>query len=182
VLPPHPLQEIVSELTGEAGSRPIARQRVLDWMRTGDIECMGAIHALITGHFARIEPPLTFDEYHPFVMTYLQRCLLENPQGEWAGTRYDAGRDVIGWFVWAWRDPGQRTSTVAELKEWLGALYVTGDADLRTCIVQATLEHLFENREVAEYFADWKGHPVLSTAHREAMEWVDGGGRSPFWM
>jgi hypothetical protein len=48
---------------------------------------------------------------------------------------------------------------------------MAGDSEIRTCIVQATLEHLFENREVAEYSSDWKEHPVLSTAYREAMEW-----------
>ena len=179
---PHPLQEIISELTGESGTRSIPRQRVLDWMGTDDIECMGAIFCLITGHFDRIQPPLQFDEYHPFAMAYFQRCLLEDPQGEWADTRYGVGPNIIRWFAWLWRTPNRRTTTVAELKEWLGVRYVAGDSALRTCIVQATLEHLFENREVAEYFADWKEHPVLSTAYTEAMEWVDGGGRSPFWM
>ena len=179
---PGPLQEITAELTGESGSRPIARQRMLEWMRTDDIECMGALYSLIADHFDRIQPALQFDEYLPFVLTYFERCLSEDPQSEWAETRYGAGHNIIGWFVWSWRDPGQRTSTVGELKEWLASLYVAGDSEVRTCIVQATLEHLFENREVAEYFSDWKERPVLSTAYAEAMEWVEGGGRSPFWL
>jgi hypothetical protein len=176
------LQDIISELTGESGNRPIARQRMLEWMRADDIECMGAIYSLITDHFDRIQPALQFDEYHPFVLTYFQRCLLEDPQSEWAETRYGAGHNIIGWFVWSWRDPSQRSSTVARLKEWLAALYVAGDSELRTCLVQATLEHLFENREVSDYFSDWKEQPVLSTAYGEAMEWVEGGGRSSFWI
>jgi hypothetical protein len=179
---PSPLQEITSELTGEFGSRPIARQRVLDWMQTDDIECMGAIHSVITEHYDRVQPALQFDEYHSFVLTYFQRCLLEDPQSEWAATRYGAGHAFIGWFVWAWRRPERRTSTIPELKEWLAALYLAGDADVRTALVQATLEHLFENPEVVEYFSDWREHPVLSTAYDEAMEWVEHGGRSPFWL
>jgi hypothetical protein len=47
---PSPLHEITSELTGEFGSRPIARQRVLEWMQTDDIECMGPLHSLIADH------------------------------------------------------------------------------------------------------------------------------------
>ncbi len=179
---PGPPQDLISELTGESGHGPIARDRVIEWMRTDDIESMGAIYSLIADHFDRIEPELPFDEYHPFVLTYLQRCLLEDPQSEWTETRYGAGHSINGWFVGSWRDPSQRTSTIAELKEWLAALYVAGDAEVRKALVQATLEHLFENREVAEYFSDWKEHPVLSTAYDEAMKWVDGGGRSPFWM
>jgi hypothetical protein len=61
------------------------------------------------------------------------------------------------------------------------ALYIAGDAEVRQALVQATLEHLFENREVAEYFSDWKRHPVLSIAYDEAMQWVEAGGQSPFW-
>lgn len=179
---PSPLQEIMSELTGDAGGRPIARQRVLEWMRTDDIECMGALHSLITDHYDRIQPPLQFDEYHPFVLRYFQRCVLEDPKSEWAESRYSAGHTFIGWFVWSWRDPERRTSTVPELKEWLAALYLAGDADVRRALVQATLEHLFENAEVVEYFSDWREHPILSTAYDEAMEWVEHGGRSPFWL
>ena len=125
-------------------------------MGTNDIECMGAIYSLITDHFDRIQPALEFDEYHPFVLTYFRRCLLEDPRSEWADTRYGAGHNIVGWFVWAWRTPTQRTSTVAELKEWLAALYLTGDSELRTCLVQATLEHLFENREVTRELFDLK--------------------------
>jgi hypothetical protein len=163
------LKEITSELTAESRGGPIARQRVLEWMRTDDIECMGAIYSLISDHFDRIQPALRFDEYHPFVLAYCRRCLLEDPQGEWADTRYGAGSNVILWFVWSWRDPDQRTTTIPAVKEWLAGLYVAGDAEVRTC------------GEVAAYFSDWQERPVLSAAYREAMEWVDGGGRSPFW-
>jgi len=177
-----PLQEIVAVLALESSSESIPRQRVLEWMRTDDLESMGALYSLITDHVSRIHPALQFDEYYPFALTYFQRCLFENPQSEWAKARYDAGMDILGWFVSAWRDPEQRASTVPHLKEWLGSLYLTGDAGVRTCIVQAALEHLFENRDVADYFSDWKERPVLSIAYAEAMEWVDGGGRSPFWL
>jgi hypothetical protein len=44
---------------------------VHEWMRTDDIECMGAIYSAITRHFDRIQSTMQFDEYHPFVMTYL---------------------------------------------------------------------------------------------------------------
>jgi len=178
---PRPLEEITSELIGESGRRPIPRARVLEWMRTDDIESMGALHVLITDEYDRIHPTLEYGEYHQFVLSYLKRCLLENPQGEWAETRYGAGHTFNGWFVGWWRDPARRTSTIPELKEWLAALYVTGDEEVRQALVQATLEHLFENRAVAEYFLDWRGHPILSTAYDQAMQWVEAGGQSSFW-
>jgi len=35
---------------------------------------------------------------------------------------------------------------------WLGRLYTEGDEKLRTCIVAATLEHLFEQKDIREFF------------------------------
>jgi hypothetical protein len=62
---------------------------------------------------------------------------------------------------------------------WLGRLYKEGDADIRRCIVHATLEHLFEQEPIRKFFADWKNDEVLAVAHAEASEWYKGGGSSP---
>jgi DNA-binding transcriptional MerR regulator len=66
-----------------------------------------------------------------------------------------------------------------DLKAWLGRLYKEGDPDLRICIVQATLEHLFEKKQIRKFFDDWKNDEVLAVAHEEASEWYKGGGTSP---
>jgi hypothetical protein len=57
--------------------------------------------------------------------------------------------------------------------------YEDGDAEIRTSIVQATLEHLFEHRDVRKVFSGWQKDAVLAEAHAEASEWYKGGGRSP---
>ena len=64
-----------------------------------------------------------------------------------------------------------------ELRSRLGR-YIEGDETLRSCLVTATPEHLFEQKEIREFFSDWKQHPVLAVAHKEASEWYLGGGRS----
>ena len=46
---PGPLRDIISVLAGEFVNGPIERDRVLEWMRTDDIECMGAITPSSTG-------------------------------------------------------------------------------------------------------------------------------------
>lgn len=53
------------------------------------------------------------------------------------------------------------------------------DPDLRTCLVNATLEHLFEDRDIAKYFKDWKNDPILAQAYADGMLWVEKGGVSP---
>ena len=136
---PEPLEDVVAELSADSRNGTVPRDRVLEWMRTDDIESMGAIYSLITAHFSRIHPPLEFNTYYPFALRYFERCLVENPQSEWAETRYGAGNNIIGWFVWCWRDPVQRPSTAPALKQWLATLYVSGDSEVRTCLIHATL-------------------------------------------
>jgi hypothetical protein len=50
---------------------------------------------------------------------------------------------LVNIFGSLWRDSSAPREIVKELKDWLGRLYVEGDEKLRTCIVTATLEHLF---------------------------------------
>jgi hypothetical protein len=52
-----------------------------------------------------------------------------------------------------------------DLKAWLGHLYKVGDPDLRIGIVQATLEHLFEQKQIRKFFSGWKNDEVLAAAH-----------------
>jgi hypothetical protein len=66
-----------------------------------------------------------------------------------------------------------------ELKAWLGRLYLEGDGSIRTCIITATLEHLFEQKDIREFFSDWKKDPVLAIAHKEACLWYLGGEKTP---
>jgi len=58
-------------------------------------------------------------------------------------------------------------------------MFLTEGQDVRRCITDAILEHLFERRDITKLFRDWKDHPELGVAYREAREWVEGGGSSP---
>jgi hypothetical protein len=57
------------------------------------------------------------------------------------------------------------------LKVWIAELYKNADDRLRTCIVNAALEHLFERKPIRKYFLDWRDDPILSTAYNEACFW-----------
>jgi hypothetical protein len=61
----------------------------------------------------------------------------------------------------------------------LGKLYEEGSQEVRTCVVQATLEHLFEQKDIRKFFSDWQKDEVLKVAFGEASEWYKGGGRTP---
>jgi hypothetical protein len=180
------LQEIINKLwiaPDNAEWTPKTETVQLDdvrrWSRSADIEILGFTSALIHDARFRIDPPLTPNEYQGFVTHYYERCLKEDPKGKWADSRYSAGAILVNIFGSLWRDSSAPREIVKELKDWLGRLYVEGDENLRTCIVTATLEHLFEQKSIRDFFADWKTRPVLAIAHKEASEWYLGGGITP---
>lgn len=172
------LEEILAE---RERSSPISRHKVLEWMSSHDQEALGALyHSITDGRFSsRIEPALSSDAYHSFARAYFGRCLREDPNGKWTNSRYSAGWDLVGWIAGLWKDRNAQDAALAEWKRWLAELYRQGDAELRTCLVTATLEHLFELPGMPNYFADWKADPSLADAHAQAMEWAHRGGESP---
>jgi len=167
------LNEIVSLLMAENNKIPIPREKVKKWMKSDNLEVLGAVFSLLTEkpYYLNIAPPFSIEDYHPFMKHYYKRCFLENPDGEWSSSRYEAGWSFVYWFIGLWDDSEVSRHMIDELKIFLAQLYKNGDDNLRTCIVTATLEHLFERRYISQYFADWKNDPILKIAYSEAMEW-----------
>lgn len=149
------------------------------WSASEDIEVLGFASAMIHDARFHIEPPLTPDEYARFVMLYYGRCLKEDPQGQWADTRYSAGTAVVNVFASLWRDSRVPRQVTEKLKAWLRRLYVEGDDQVRTALVTACLEHLFEQEDIRDFFSDWRTDPSLSGAYTQACEWYKGGGKTP---
>jgi len=157
----------------------IPREMVKRWMSSDDLEALGAVHALLhkPQYSERISPPIDVDERQCFVLHYLERCLRENPDSDWTSTRYEAGWELASWFSGLWNDPSAR-EFCGVVKTRLAQLYHAGDEELRRALVDATLEHLFERRDIARFFEDWKKDPVLATGYAEALQWAEKGGKS----
>jgi hypothetical protein len=180
------LQEIISKLwtTPEHAewipkTDTVEYSDVQSWMASGDIEILGLTHHLLSDRRFRIEPSVPIRDYITFTKHYYERCLLENPDGAWSDSRHSAGMDLVNLFAHSWRDSSVPRSVLDDLKVWLGRLYKDGDPDLRISLVQATLEHLFEQKQIRRFFDDWKNDEVLAVAHEQASDWYKGGGRSP---
>jgi hypothetical protein len=143
-------------------------------MKSSDMETLGALVELITNkrYYTNIDPPLSLDNYHPFMTHYYERCFRENPQGEWVDSRYSAGSSFVNWFTGLWNDPEVPRNTISDLKALLAKLYLEGDEDLRVSIITATLEHLFENPQILNFFSDWREQPILRIAYDEATEYA----------
>lgn len=144
---------------------------VKEWMTSDDLEVLGFIDSLIHEHRIQIEPALPLADYVEWVKHYYGRCFHENPDGEWSDSSYSAGWTLVSIFVSLWDDDKVNRKYVLELKNWLAKTYKSADERLRTCIVNATLEHLFERKQIGKYFSDWKSDPVLAAAYVQACLW-----------
>lgn len=180
------LEEIIAKLwiTPEHAERipktdTVALSDLQRWMGSSDIEILGFTSSLVSDRRFRIEPPISLSEYIEFTKRYCERCLRENPDGKWSDSSYSAGGYLVNIFAGLWRDSSVPRSVLTDLKNWLAQLYKRGDSELRICIVNATLEHLFEQKDIREFFSDWQKDEVLAIAHKEASEWYESGGTSP---
>jgi len=170
------IEAIRAAFTGvDSGERRVVEKtRVLEWMRSPDIEVRGALYSKIrdAAMAKRIEPPLQFDDYFNFVVPYFEQCIELDPAGEWSHSRYLAGHEFITWIVDFWNKKEVPREKVAEIKRRLGDLYRRGNEEVRDGVLNGVLEHLFENRQLANYFKEWESDPVLGQAYGAALQWT----------
>lgn len=162
------LAEIRSSLQADG---PIRARLLLEWMESDDLEVLGAAISLLRDSPHRIQGVFQEDRIFQRVLHYHRRCLLENPQGECAHNRFQAGVSLRHFFFQFSTDEQVPGNALAVIKAMLAELYRCGDSELRACIVTSCLEHLFESRRIAAYFSDWQDDPVLAAAYNEALEW-----------
>jgi hypothetical protein len=153
----------------------IPHDKVIEWMKSDNLETLGIVYALLSHkHSSKyIEPEISFENMNNFIKKYFERCFLEDPHNDWSHTRYEAGRDLVLWVIKLWDSAELKRSYLAEYKVWLEKLYRNGNDELRECLVNSTLEHIFERREIAKYFYDWKKDPILGKAYVNAISWSE---------
>ncbi len=88
-------------------------------------------------------------------------------------SRYMAAHQLNRWFLDLWNERPKSEPFLNGWKKWFERIYRDGDETIKRAIVDGSLEHLFEERGVSAFFADWKSDPQLSTAFTEAKLWAD---------
>lgn len=157
----------------------IALDEMRIWMKCDDLELMGFLSTILMDGRFRLEPAIALEEHNRFLIRYYDRCIRENPEGEWSDGRYSAGWDAVSWFIRLWDDPRVPRSLLQEIKEWLAALLKSSDQVVREAVVNAILEHLFERKQIARFFEDWKQDPDLRSEYESGLLWAKDGGHSP---
>jgi hypothetical protein len=173
-------QDVISAIRAAFGNgdsanvREVPKAQVLAWMKEPDLDVRGALYSKIADAKLAtwVKPPLDFDDCFEFVISYLEQCMLQDPDSQWADSRYGAGTQLVGWVRHFWEDKAIPRERLQEIKRRLAVLYVQGDDRMRDAVVNATLEHLFEVQELQEFFEDWKDDPGLAAAYRDALAWV----------
>lgn len=175
------LDQIVGELKAPVANRKtVPQSEVRKWMESTDVDTLGATYVFLSKpeHVERVVPLLSFDSVFEFMLRYYEFCLRDNPQSKWANSAYSAGHDLVGWFVRMW-DEGLDRRYFDIIKSRLSSIYISGSRELKTCIENGIIEHLFEKEPIRNFFSDWKSDPQLRPAFEQGMLWVSGGGRSP---
>jgi hypothetical protein len=167
----------------------ISKEYLCDIAQRATLNVRAAIYDLVmdSSRSRNIDPTPEWNDYIYFCLPYLELCIVENPDVSdedpetMVHSRWAACHELASFFRWLWNNSGP-PSALAGLKEQIGKLYIDGDTKRRRALVQGTLEHLFENASVREFFADWAtSESPLRNAYAEAMEWSREGGRSPLW-
>lgn len=166
------LHEVLSVRTT---TEPIPQDKVRNWLLNNDIEVQGAAADLITypPYWDRVEPQLSALEYQEFLLPYYERCLREDPSGEWSLSRYETAHVIVDWFSAVPKDADvQEQEFLALIKTWLSRLYIESSEEIKDAIICGALEHILEEPRWRPVFKDWSETPELAKAYEQAMEWA----------
>jgi hypothetical protein len=168
--------QLISEIEKTFKSEEkVKHASVEEWMKADDLEVLATLYFYLTeeDYYLKVDPYLTEWDYFEFIKIYLSRCIKEDRESDMSHSRYSAGYGMMGWFKGYWEDEEVSRELLTEFKQWMAALYKEGDEPIRTAIVHAALEHLFETPEIQTFFSDWKDDPILRDAYLEAKDWGD---------
>jgi hypothetical protein len=161
--------------TASPGHHRVAREKVVAWAASPDLEVQGALYLCLADAQLRdrVDPELTESEFVDFALSYFDQCIQADSSGDFAHGRYEAGWDLVGIFRNVWSNFAACPVPPERIKAFLAKQYQDGEVPVREFVVTAVLEHLFEVPEIASYFKDWLASEPLSSAYREAKGYAD---------
>lgn len=164
------LIDIKAEFLDEAGwakKSPLPREQVLRWMKSDDLEVLGATHRLlhVKEHLYRVQPTIEFEEFYEFMTRYYRHCLCEYTEKAWdeweeADLGTDLTHHIVYWFIELWQDKSVPRQTLTDLKEWLADVLINCTASNRL-LSTAVGDHLLKHKKIGKLFADWRDKPEL---------------------
>lgn len=137
-----------------------------------DLDLWAAVYTALGEGYYRIEPEPGMELTCSFILSYLLRCVREDPNSDEIHSAFDAASDLATALkLWATRLPAAEPM-LRLASEQVAETFLAGNEAVRARLRDAMLEHALERSAVRPFFAAWEGHPVLGDAWRDAMEWA----------
>lgn len=163
------IQEIESYLSSDT---PIPSASVVEWIKSDDLEVLGLVSQILINSYDRLQGELPLMETGQFWTRYYKRCIVENPQGKYAASRYLAAHGLGSLYRWNSKNKVYPENVQASWKNLITELYLKGDEGIRDAIICGILEHLFCERIYQEEFSDWMKNPLLKDGYMKALSYA----------
>lgn len=149
----------------------IPKSFIKSLVESEDIEMQGIAYRIFDQFSFLIGYDFTKSEYVNFMILFLRRCLLENPDGDFSESRYIAAHSITSIYR-ALKKEGPKNSTeLTKLRNMLKEVYCDGCEDVQMAVINGVLEHLFLEIPIRIEFEDWKHDRCLRSAYLQALEY-----------
>lgn len=156
------LKDVEKILLDSDYSYKINKELIIACKKAQNLELLGAISTIMTDDkfYKRIEPPLVFNDYYPFLFDYYIRCMqincdkLEDFLNTWSDCGYLASYDLSNFIKGIWDDnqisEQEKINMHMDIKKKLESLS-QNNTDFRD-ILNHLVQSLFENKQIKQYF------------------------------
>lgn len=158
------------ELVASGSKVPCEKTR--EWMSSRHREVQSLIYEWLRGHHPSIEAPPRH-EVEQFYLEFLEASLRENKGNEYRFEQYEAVMEIHAWIRDLWHGRPDTIQTLERVRDMLRCLCIEGDDELRGAVLFHSFEHLFMNREIADFFADWANDGRLTDMYNRAIWLAD---------
>lgn len=134
------------------------------WARDDNISNLGKLYYFMSTTTCTkfSEDKLFADVSSTFLQNYYLRCIKENPDDEWADSRYTAAWDCAGWFMKLHAE--NKLKILNDFTERLSVLYKSSDYKTKEAVINGFLEHVLRKKSTHRYFRGWKRDQTLFKA------------------
>ncbi len=141
------------------------------WIESDDIEILGLLFYILDQRNNLIESFPSMEKTIKFYIYYFRRCLIEDPQSDWADNRYIAAYDLMRLYKALRKDICVPLNFLKDIRVMIRDVYKIGNKDVKESVINGVLEHLFEDKDIQLEFDEWRNDSELSKAYYEALEW-----------
>jgi hypothetical protein len=155
------------------GERQLERAELRRWLRATDPDVLGAVYRAVSYHWGRIKPGFTRMQYARLLNRFVAATLVRPGKTVYAMTPSEVIRTYCGFLLECYRSSDEEAVKCMQFSvRALGGLYRRATPRMRRCIVDAGIEHLFEESGMRAHFDYWRRDRVLSRGYREALDWA----------